>query len=137
MAFWVYLLRCSDGRYYTGHTDDLERRMAQHQAGGMCEFTSRHRPVELVWSEYFQTRIEALDAERRVGGWSRAKKEALIRGDWPTVSLFARPPGERFSTSLETNGDGEDCGSEETLSSSPLPQTPFVSSEVEKRGPAP
>jgi predicted GIY-YIG superfamily endonuclease len=132
MAFWVYLLRCSDGRYYTGHTDDLERRMAEHQTGGKCDFTSRRRPVALVWSEYFQTRLEAKEAERTVGGWSRAKKEALIRGDWKGVSFFARPPKERFSTSLETNGEG---GAE--YRDLPLQPTPSVSSEVEKRSSTP
>ena len=112
MAFWAYILRCADGKFYTGHTDDLERRVGQHQAGGYCDFTSRRLPVELVWSETFPSRIEALEAERIVGGWSRGKKEALIAGDWSMVSHLAKPPKERnerpvpqgFSTSLETNG---------------------------------
>ncbi|URW76630.1 GIY-YIG nuclease family protein [Sphingomonas donggukensis] len=121
MAFWAYMLRCSDGRYYTGHTDNLDRRIGEHQTGGYCDYTSRRLPVELVGNESFPSRIEALEAERIVGGWSRAKKEALIRSDWRAVSFFARPPGERFSTSLETNGGG--CSGH--------PQ-PFVSSEVEK-----
>ena len=127
MAFWAYMLRCVDGRYYTGHTDDLDRRIGQHQTGGYCAFTLRRRPVELVWSENFPSRIEALEAERIVGGWSRAKKEALIAGDWSMVSYMARPPRERlgFSTSLEANGVGE-CVSEPTY--------PFVSREVEKPG---
>jgi len=107
MAFWTYMLRCSDGRYYTGQTDDLDRRIMEHHAGGVCDFTSQRRPVALVWSEAFQTRLEALEAERRVGGWSRAKKEALISGDWTSLRTFARPPAQRFSTSLETNGVGE------------------------------
>ncbi|WP_029934194.1 GIY-YIG nuclease family protein, partial [Sphingomonas sp. UNC305MFCol5.2] len=122
MAFWAYMLRCSDGRYYTGHTDNLERRIGEHQSD-VCDYTSRRLPVELVWSEAFVSRIEALEAERIVGGWSRAKKEALIAGDWKRVSFFARPPAERFSTSLETNGEGK--------ASSPA-TSPFVSSEVEK-----
>ena len=109
MAFWTYMLRCSDGRYYTGHTEDLEVRLAQHERGYFrtC-WTYKRRPVELVWSESFPTRDEALVAERIVGGWSRAKKEALIRKDWKAVSFFARAPHERFSTSLETNGGAED-----------------------------
>jgi putative endonuclease len=107
MAFWVYMLRCRDGRYYTGHTDNLERRIAQHMHGGYCAFTSPRRPVRLVWQEQFPTRIDAISAERQVGRWSRAKKEGLIRGDWQSVSFFARPPAERFSISLETNGVGE------------------------------
>ncbi|MGN6059177.1 MAG: GIY-YIG nuclease family protein [Sphingomicrobium sp.] len=121
LAFWVYILQCSDGRYYTGQTDNLDYRFAQHQAGGYCDLTSRRRPVRMIWSQQFGTRIEALEAERRIKRWSRAKKECLIRGDWEAVSYFARPPRERLSTSLGTNGLGE-------------PQdSPFVSSEVETR----
>jgi predicted GIY-YIG superfamily endonuclease len=107
VAFWTYILKCSDGRFYTGHTDDLERRIGEHQAGGCCGFTSRRRPVTLVWSQDFPTRIEALEAERRIKPWSRAKKEALIRQDWKALSYYARPPKERPSTSLGTNGGGE------------------------------
>ncbi|MFM5914936.1 MAG: GIY-YIG nuclease family protein [Chakrabartia godavariana] len=95
MAFWVYILRCSDGRYYTGQTDDLDRRIAEHQSGGFSDFTSRRRPVSLMWQENFQTRDEALAAEARIKPWSRAKKEALIAGDWAGVSFYARPPKER------------------------------------------
>jgi putative endonuclease len=62
----------------------------QHQSGLCGGYTARRRPVELVWSEYFQTRYEALAVERQIKGWSRAKKEALIKGDWETVSLLAR-----------------------------------------------
>jgi predicted GIY-YIG superfamily endonuclease len=104
MAFWVYVLKCADGRYYTGQTDNLERRIAEHQAGGYCDFTARRRPVTLMWSEAFSTRVEALSAERRIKPWSRLKKEAMFRGDWSAVSHFARPPSERPSTSLGTNG---------------------------------
>ncbi|EQB02329.1 hypothetical protein L288_16680 [Sphingobium quisquiliarum P25] len=117
MAFWTYMLKCSDGRYYTGHTDDLEHRIGQHQSGQGSQFTRRRLPVTLMWSEAFSSRIEALEAERIVGGWSRAKKEAMISGNWPLLSFLARPPRERpasaespgtgFSTSLETNGGGE------------------------------
>ena len=104
MAFWAYILRCADGKYYTGHTDNLEVRIAQHQMGGFSDFTSRRRPVQLVWSQEFPTRIDALEAERRIKPWSRAKKEALIRGDWAALSYYAKPPSERPSTSLGTNG---------------------------------
>ncbi|WP_415643152.1 GIY-YIG nuclease family protein [Sphingomonas antarctica] len=120
MAFWCYILRCADGRYYTGHTDNLDRRIAEHRTGGFSDFTSRRRPVELVWNEYFQTRYEALEVERRIKPWSRAKKEGLIRGDWARVSHYARPPKERPSTSLGINGEG----SREL-------QSPFVPSAVE------
>jgi predicted GIY-YIG superfamily endonuclease len=106
MAFWCYILRCADGKYYTGHTDDLERRVAEHHHGGFCDFTSRRRPVELIWAADFPTRLEALECEMRVKKWSRAKKEALAAGDWNRLSYLARPPRERVSTSLDTNGGG-------------------------------
>ncbi|MBO9671662.1 MAG: GIY-YIG nuclease family protein [Sphingobium sp.] len=104
MAFWTYILRCSDGAYYAGHTDGLERRIGQHQSGGYCDFTTRRRPVEFVWSQEFGTRDEALNAELIIKKWSRAKKEALIAGNWVSLSFFAKPPSERVSTSLDTNG---------------------------------
>ncbi|WP_091147039.1 GIY-YIG nuclease family protein [Novosphingobium sp. CF614] len=107
MAFWAYILRCADGKYYTGHTEDLERRMAEHHHGGACDFTSRRRPVLLIWCAEFPTRYEALSAELRVKKWSRAKKEALAASDWAKLSHYARPPRERVSTSLDTNGAGK------------------------------
>lgn len=96
MRVWAYLLRCADGSYYTGHTDDLEARVAAHQAGAGGDDTARRLPVELVWCEEFTTREEALAAELRVKGWSRAKKEGLISGDWAKVSHYAKPPSRRM-----------------------------------------
>ena len=104
MSFWVYVLRCSDGSYYTGHSDQLESRIAQHFAGEDpgC-YTYNRRPFEVVFSQEFPTREEALASERQIKGWSRKKKEAMIRGDWAEVSRLARssfedrrkPPGGR------------------------------------------
>lgn len=87
--FFVYMLRCADDSYYVGHTDDLERRIASHQAGEIDGYTKKHGPVELVWSQETATRAEALEAERRIKGWARAKKEALIRGDWKAIERHA------------------------------------------------
>ena len=103
MQFWVYLLRCGDGSYYVGHTENLEARLWQHEQGLCCDWTSRRRPVELVWCASAPTRYDALAFERRFKGWTRAKKEALIRSDWDRLSWLARPPHERPSTSLRTN----------------------------------
>ncbi|WP_262504276.1 GIY-YIG nuclease family protein [Sphingobium sp. KCTC 72723] len=66
MAFHAYLLRCSDGSFYAGHTDDLESRIAAHQMGLLQGYTISRRPVFLVWTEGFGTRDEALSAERRI-----------------------------------------------------------------------
>ena len=87
--FWTYMLRCSDGSYYVGHTDDIDVRLAQHQEGVLGGYTSTRRPVELVWSDRFPDRDSAFAAERQLKGWSRAKKEALIRGDWAAISRLA------------------------------------------------
>jgi putative endonuclease len=90
MGFWTYMLHCAGGAFYVGHTDDLERRIAQHEAGALPGFTRDHLPVTLVWSECFGQRIEALEMERRIKGWSRAKKMALIRGDWAEMQRLAK-----------------------------------------------
>ena len=95
MQFWVYLLHCSDGSYYAGHTDNLETRVSQHRQGIGCDWTRTRRPVQLVWYGESPTRDEAIAFERRIKGWTRAKKEALIAGDWQRISLLAKPPHER------------------------------------------
>ncbi len=89
--FWVYILRCADGSYYTGHTDDLQRRIAEHQHGvAMNCYTFKRRPLSLVFSQPFVSRTAALAAEQQIKGWSRAKKEAMMRGDWSEVSRLAQ-----------------------------------------------
>ena len=105
MQFWVYMLRCRDGSYYIGHMDDLDARLWQHRQGLGAGWTRRRRPVELAWCELMPTRDEAFAAERRIKNWSRAKKEALIAGDWPRVGYFARPPHDRPATSRGTSGN--------------------------------
>ena len=89
MAFYSYILRCADGSYYTGHTDDLEARFAAHQSGAIKGYTSRRLPVELMWSAAFATRAEAMESELQIKGWSREKKEALIAEDWAKLKQAA------------------------------------------------
>ena len=93
--FFVYILKCSDGSFYTGHTDNLDTRIAQHNAGHFGGYTSTRLPVELVFNERCQSRDAAFAAEQRIKGWSRAKKQALIARDWPALKTAARPPQER------------------------------------------
>ncbi len=92
MTFWAYVVRCADDSYYTGHTDDLERRIGQHNLGEIPGYTQTRRPVTLMWSQEFPSRQEALAAEFQVKDWSRKKKEALFRDDWAAVSAAARKP---------------------------------------------
>ncbi len=104
MAFWTYILHCRGGAFYTGHTDDLEHRLAQHKAGEGSQFTAERLPVELVWSGEFGSRQEAFEFERRVKGWSRAKKLALVRGDWDAVSKHAKSKSSPSTSSGRAEG---------------------------------
>jgi putative endonuclease len=108
MAFWTYMLHCGDRSFYVGHTENLEKRMSEHRAGKFLGYTHSRRPVTLVWSEYFQTRIDALNVERQIKGWSRAKKLALIRGDWPLISALAQSAKkEEMPSTSSGQTDGE------------------------------
>ena len=90
MPFWFYLLSCADGSYYVGHTDDLERRLVEHQSGAFGGYTSTRLPVALAFAEEFPTRDEAICRERQVKNWSRAKKAALAARNWNQLSRLAR-----------------------------------------------
>ncbi len=79
---WVYILLCSDGSYYTGCTTALEKRLAEHELGTYGGYTSTRRPVRLVWGQDFPDVYQAIVVERQIKGWSKAKKEALIKGDF-------------------------------------------------------
>ena len=90
MTAFIYMLRCSDGSYYVGSTRAaLEERVARHDAGTFDGYTARRRPVVLVFAQEFQQITDAIAAERQLKGWSRAKKEALIQGDYAALSRLA------------------------------------------------
>ncbi len=105
MSFWAYMLHCRGGYFYVGHTDDLERRVEQHHAGEVAGFAVEHNPVQLVWSQAFASRDEALNAERRVKGWSSAKKMALIREDWASISRLSKGKDRASTGSARTEAD--------------------------------
>jgi predicted GIY-YIG superfamily endonuclease len=89
IPFFTYILRCADGSYYTSSTDELDKRIAEHQNGEGCAWTRKRLPVEFVWRQEFPTRDEARAAEHQIKRWSRAKKEALIAGDFDLLKLLA------------------------------------------------
>jgi len=89
VGFYVYVLHCADGSYYTGHTDNLETRLSAHQSGAIPGYTYDRRPVALVYSEVLSSR--AFERERQIKGWSRAKKAALVEKDWDRLKRLARP----------------------------------------------
>src|SRR4030042_3559723 len=99
MSFWVYILECSDGSYYTGHTDDLEVRMVAHEQKAYKCYTSTRLPVKLVFYDDFPTRDDAFARERQIKGWSRRKKQALIQGNWNTLVEYSKGASSRPSTS--------------------------------------
>ena len=91
----TYILECSDGSYYVGSTVDLARRLEEHDLGLAAAYTRRRRPVRLVYAEEFDSVVDAFAFEKRVQGWSRRKREALINGrreDLPALSRTSAKP---------------------------------------------
>jgi putative endonuclease len=88
---WLYILRCSDGSYYVGTTrSSLDIRVAQHNVGSFEGYTVSRRPVELIFSQWFDRITDAIENERKLKKWSRAKKEAFIRGDFASLQQLAK-----------------------------------------------
>jgi len=87
---WVYILRCADGSTYVGSTWDMERRLDQHQRGEGAVYTRRRLPVELAFAHYDDSIAAVFALEKQIQGWSRAKREALIRGDFAAISASAK-----------------------------------------------
>ena len=73
----MFILKCSDNSYYTGHTDDIEKRISEHILENGCTYTKKRLPIKLIFSDYFATRKEALVVEDKIKKWSRKKKEAF------------------------------------------------------------
>ena len=88
--FWVYIVLCSDGSYYTGITNNVDLRVWQHNEGidRFC-YTYLRRPVRLVYATEFTNPNEAIAWEKQIKGWSRRKKDALVRGDWIYIKKVA------------------------------------------------
>ncbi len=80
MKGWVYILKCSDGTYYTGSTRNLKRRLFDHNSGNGANYTKDRLPVELVYIEFHARVDHAFEREKQIQRWSRKKKEALIEG---------------------------------------------------------
>jgi putative endonuclease len=95
---YVYLLKCSDGTYYTGVTNNLERRLQEHNSGYKSDsYTYTRRPIELVWSHRISGNMEAIAFEKRLKKWSKAKKEALINGDYEILPKLSSNKRHRES----------------------------------------
>jgi predicted GIY-YIG superfamily endonuclease len=111
MSFFVYVLHCSDGTFYTGHTDDLNKRLYEHQTKINSCYTSSRLPINLIYYETFGSRDEAIAAEQQIKGWSRAKKQALVDGNFKQIKFLAKRPRRQefilrgsLHSHLRTNG---------------------------------
>ena len=90
MVFTLYILECADGALYIGHTDNLSRRLQQHEQSKGDTYTARRRPLKLIHAEGFESRYEALTMERKLKGWSRAKKLAYVSSNWAAVAKLSK-----------------------------------------------
>lgn len=89
-TYYVYILKCSDNSYYSGVTNDIERRVAEHNAGNDRKaYTYKRRPLELLFCEAFININEAIDFEKQIKGWTRRKKETLILRNWGKLKELA------------------------------------------------
>ena len=105
------MLKCADGSYYVGATVDLSHRIAQHQAGTYGGYTSKRLPVTLLWSQEVPTDNDAFLLERKVKGWSRAKKEALIRGDYQKLHEIVHAEWVKEQEAKQSKGNNKSVSS--------------------------
>ena len=90
-TYFVYILKCADDSFQTGITNNLERRCYEHNVGIDNEaYTFKRRPVELVWFEMFTDPTQAIVIEKKIKGWSRRKKQALIDEDWDKLVRYSK-----------------------------------------------
>ncbi|OFX26698.1 MAG: hypothetical protein A2041_08800 [Bacteroidetes bacterium GWA2_31_9b] len=93
-TFYVYILKCIDKSYYTGITNDIDRRLIEHNNSlDKKSYTFSRRPVEIVYRETFQNPKDAILWEKRIKGWSRKKKEALIKGNFDELKRLSNQKG--------------------------------------------
>ena len=106
MSFYVYILKCADGSYYTGHTDNMELRLAQQHRGEIPGYTASRMPLVLAYVESFPSRDEAFSAERQIKGWARRKKEALMAGDWERLKALSKNSQSKPVTAHPSTSSG-------------------------------
>jgi predicted GIY-YIG superfamily endonuclease len=82
MTYFTYILLCSNGKYYTGHTRNVKTRLERHAKKQGAKLTSQIKPISIVWKQKFNTELEAIGREKQIKGWTRKKKQKLIKGIW-------------------------------------------------------
>jgi putative endonuclease len=105
--WYVYILKCSDGSYYVGHTDNLPERVLMHNSQRGAKWTACRVPVTLVYSERYETEKLSMNRESQIKRWSHTKKEALIAGDIATLHKLAKRKKERLKTDTGTSRNSQ------------------------------
>lgn len=82
MSYYVYIILCSNGKYYVGHSHNIEKRFDRHLDKSGAKFTAQNKPIRILWKQEFATEIESIKREKQIKGWTRQKKEKLIQGIW-------------------------------------------------------
>jgi putative endonuclease len=100
---WMYILECADGSYYVGSTKDLERRISEHRSGLGSRHTSGRLPIKLVYGEEYERVADAYYREKQVQNWSRAKREALINGDYEMLPALAKKKFQKDKIIMNTS----------------------------------
>lgn len=101
--YFVYILECADKSYYTGVTNNLEKRFSEHKSGTIQSYTSSRLPVRLIYSANFSDINDAIRFEKQIKGWSRRKKEALIRGDFDSLIQLSRSKSKNNNVIVQTS----------------------------------
>lgn len=87
---WAYILKCADDSYYVGSTTNIQKRIAEHTSGLFDGYTAARKPITPLWSQEFDDIRFAIEAERQIKKWTRARKEALMRADFKELNLLSR-----------------------------------------------
>jgi putative endonuclease len=102
--YFVYIVACKDGSYYTGITNNIDRRLWEHNTGyNKTCYTYERRPVKLKYWERFQDVNQAISWEKQVKGWSRKKKEALFKEDWDEIKRLGKSYNKGNASSDSTS----------------------------------
>lgn len=105
MGGWVYILLCADGTFYVGVTSRLWERLGEHMRGASKDsYTAQRLPVRLVWCTFIDSIVDAIAAEKKLKGWSHAKKQALIDGDFRRLKELSQCKNETRSDGRKRNG---------------------------------
>ena len=104
---YVYMLLCSNGKFYTGSTTDLQKRIAEHRDGRGANFTRKYLPFELVYVETFERVDQAFLREKQIQGWSHKKKEALINADINSLRKLSECTNATNVNSIYSHGWNE------------------------------